>query len=425
MLAAISVRNLYLQRRRYTLILFAVALGFALVTLISSVSRSMQNSLKDKASRYFAGHVSVIGYRGAVVGITDADKVIAAIRATGLAARSVARRSVYYRTDAELFFGGESVKQRRLIGVDFSAEGGEFSRLPYASGGWSEMGSGGGILISESAARKTGARVGDDMTVFATSDSGQYSARVFIVRGIFQESSLFGFVSYLSLADMNALMGKEAGYTSEVAVFLRDPGREAVAAKAISRRLAGEFLLFPRYQTKDELYANLGQSAGKEIIAVMGLEAFLAQIRQLLQAILSVTYFVLVVFILIVAVGIMNTYRVIVNERTREIGTMRAIGMSRPALVMLFVIEAAVLVAVGSVIGFAAGSGLMGVASAIDLGALPGSGLFLEARHLRFVVDQRAAILNFGIMLLVALLAVSAPVRRASRISPCQALREE
>jgi putative ABC transport system permease protein len=425
MLAAISVRNLYLQRRRYTLILVAITLGFALVILMSGVSRSLQNGLKDKASRYFAGHVGIVGYHGATAGLSDPGKVIAAVRSTGIAVRAIAGRSVYYRTDAELFFGGESVRQRRLIGVDFGAEGGEFSRLSYASGGWEEMENGGGILISESAARRTGARVGDDMTVFATADSGQYGALVFVVRGIFQESSLFGYVSYLSLADMNSLQGKKAGYNSEVAVFLKNPGRETAAANAIRRRLAGEFRVFPRYETKDELYTHLGESAEHETIAVMGLEGYIAQIRQLLQAIITITYFVLAVFILIVAVAIMNTYRVIVNERTREIGTMRALGMSRPAVAVLFVVEAVTLVAVGSTIGFAVGAGFMGIVSAIDLGALPGAGLFMEARRLRYVVDQRAALVSFAVMLLVTLIAVSGPVRRASRIAPSEALREE
>ena len=425
MLAAVSVRNLYLQRRRYALILAAISLGFALVVLMSSVSRSMQDALKDKASLYFAGHVSVVGYRGAAVGISDPGRIIAAVRSAGIAPRGISGRSVYYHTDAELFFGGESVRQRRMIGVDFGAEGGEFSRLSYASGGWEEMGGGGGILISESAARTTGARVGDDVTVFATTDAGQYTAMVFVVRGIFQESSLFGYVSYLSLADMNSLLGKKAGYNSEVAVFLKNPGRETAAANAIRRRLAGEFRVFPPYESKDELYAHLGESADNETLAVMGLQGYIAQIRQLLQAILAVTYFVLAVFILIVAVAIMNTYRVIVNERTREIGTMRALGMQQRAVAYLFVVEAVTLVAAGSAIGFAAGSGLMGIVSALDLGGLPGAGLFLEARRLRYVVDQRAALANFGIMLLVALAAVSGPVRRASRIAPSEALREE
>ena len=176
MLAAVSVRSLYLQRRRYALILAAISLGFALVVLMSSVSRSMQDALKDKASLYFAGHVSVVGYRGAAVGISDPGRIIAAVRSAGITPRGISGRSVYYHTDAELFFGGESVRQRRMIGVDFGAEGEEFSRLSYASGGWEEMGGGGGILISESAARTTGARVGDDVTVFATTDAGQYTA---------------------------------------------------------------------------------------------------------------------------------------------------------------------------------------------------------------------------------------------------------
>jgi ABC-type antimicrobial peptide transport system permease subunit len=51
--------------------------------------------------------------------------------------------------------------------------------------------------------------------------------------------------------------------------------------------------------------------------------------------------------------------------------------------------------------------------------------LFMEARRLRYVVDQRAALVSFAVMLLVTLIAVSGPVRRASRIAPSEALREE
>ncbi len=74
-----------------------------------------------------------------------------------------------------------------------------------------------------------------------------------------------------------------------------------------------------------------------------------------LKAIDGITFLLTSVLLVIIAIGIMNTLWIAIRERTREIGTLRAIGMQRPRVLAMFVIEAFCLGALGSLAGGAAG----------------------------------------------------------------------
>ena len=59
------------------------------------------------------------------------------------------------------------------------------------------------------------------------------------------------------------------------------------------------------------------------------------------------SYGILALLAVVIAVGILNLYRVIIYERTREIGTMRAIGIQRPQVRNLILLEALLLAVCG------------------------------------------------------------------------------
>ncbi len=66
----------------------------------------------------------------------------------------------------------------------------------------------------------------------------------------------------------------------------------------------------------------------------------------------------LFILLVIVVIGIMNTLAIAIRERTREIGTLRAIGMQRRAVLRLFLLESALLGLAGVVGGALVGVGL-------------------------------------------------------------------
>ncbi|MEU2677056.1 FtsX-like permease family protein [Streptomyces sp. NPDC007107] len=115
---------------------------------------------------------------------------------------------------------------------------------------------------------------------------------------------------------------------------------------------------------------------------------------------------------------IVNTFSMLVAQRTREIGLMRAIGSSRKQVNRSVLVEAVLLGIVGSVLGVAAGIGL-----AVGLMKLMGAiGMELSTKDLTIAWTTPVTGLALGIV--VTVLAAYIPARRAGKVSPMAALRD-
>lgn len=121
------------------------------------------------------------------------------------------------------------------------------------------------------------------------------------------------------------------------------------------------------------------------------------------------------------AFGIVNTLYMSVSERTKEIGLMKALGMSKSKIFLLFSIEAVLIGFWGSILGVVSAN-LIGKAvnSVVSNGFLKD----FEGLHLLSFPFASSAIIVIGIML-IAFLAGTLPARRASRKDPIEALRYE
>ncbi|HWU10126.1 MAG TPA: ABC transporter permease [Streptomyces sp.] len=115
---------------------------------------------------------------------------------------------------------------------------------------------------------------------------------------------------------------------------------------------------------------------------------------------------------------IVNTFSMLVAQRTREIGLMRAIGSSRKQVNRSVLVEAVLLGVVGSLLGVAAGIGL-----AVGLMKLMGAiGMELSTGDLTIAWTTPVTGLALGIV--VTVLAAYVPARRAGKVSPMAALRD-
>jgi putative ABC transport system permease protein len=116
---------------------------------------------------------------------------------------------------------------------------------------------------------------------------------------------------------------------------------------------------------------------------------------------------------------IYNTFTMIVAQRQRELALLRAIGASRKQVRRSVVFEAALIGLLGSALGLAGGIGLAyglhSVLDALNLGLPSGS----------LVMSPRTVIVTIALGTIVTLLAAFTPARRAAKIAPVAAMREE
>ena len=429
-----ALRNLFLQRKRYALMALAVAVGFMLITVLTGLSYGALETIKTKAARYFSGHIIVYGFKDTEedsdINISDTKKYVKIINQARLPLRTVSPRSIYYGREVRLFFGGNYIRLLRVIGVDFETEGKELAKLPFTEGGIEKMTgaeSRNGIIISTEVSRLLGCRIGDDVIIYLRTEEGQYSTANMIVQGIFDEANIFGYAAYMNRADLNILMDKKPDWATEIAVYAKEGYNIPILTEKLRLSFAKVMDTAPSLKTRHDFSSfrsgNLGNK--NEVVAVMSVDAQLEQLKSLLDAFLVCTYFVLFVFLVIVMIGILNTYRVIVYERTREIGTMRAIGMQASDVKRIFLYEAAALALIASAFGFVLGLVTFHFVGLFDLSKVTAAGMFTENGRLQYFIGLRSVALNLLFMLVAVVAAAWRPADQASKMPPAQALRKD
>ncbi len=126
----------------------------------------------------------------------------------------------------------------------------------------------------------------------------------------------------------------------------------------------------------------------------------------------------------VILIGVVNTMRMSIRERTREIGTTRAVGMQRGDVRSVFVLEIVFLAVVACAAGLALAYGVMALLSGftIELRDSPFT-MFFVNKHLYFVPTIAAVAANFATIVLVSFAIAFATARRAAKMRVADALR--
>lgn len=168
-------------------------------------------------------------------------------------------------------------------------------------------------------------------------------------------------------------------------------------------------------QIKDQL-ATIGLS-GMTITDIVG------QVKTFFDVIVSVFNIFGVIALIAAAIGIVNTLFMSVQERTREIGLDKALGMSSHKIFLSFSFEAILLGFWGSVLGIA----MSMLAGNICNNIFHASGGFLEAFPTFHLVEYpiQNIVTIILIVMFIAFLAGTIPARKAAKKNPIDALRYE
>jgi putative ABC transport system permease protein len=147
------------------------------------------------------------------------------------------------------------------------------------------------------------------------------------------------------------------------------------------------------------------------------MEFYDAQAGPTVAGMTGLTWFVSIIMAVGAVVGAMNTMYAIVAARTREIGTLRALGFTRVSIMSAFVLESLALALVG---------GLLGCLLALPANGLTASGGLGQFSDLSFAFRITPLALTVGIVfaLIMGLLGGFLPALRAARLPITAALRE-
>jgi ABC-type lipoprotein release transport system permease subunit len=192
--------------------------------------------------------------------------------------------------------------------------------------------------------------------------------------------------------------------------------------------LAPEYILMKRCATTKEVIKITREMARARYKGIM------VQIQSMYEtasAVLSVEMVITMITVVaglvlfcIILIGVINTLRMTIRERTREIGTIRAIGMQKTDVRRMFLLETALLALFASLTGTGLAFAVMAGLSKITINAGENPlGMLLVDHHLYFAPTVTATIIVNVLIILIASITAYFPARRASNLTAANALR--
>ena len=161
--------------------------------------------------------------------------------------------------------------------------------------------------------------------------------------------------------------------------------------------------------TKKEITKIMEEKYETDTFSVFDSSQLLSSINSIISVLTIALSGIAAISLVVGGIGIMNIMLVSVTERTKEIGLRKAIGAYPRAILIQFLIEAVILSCLGGLIGI-----LLGFLGTLAINP------FFPAK-----ITFSSVVLAFGVSSLVGIVFGVAPARKASKLSPIEALRYE
>ena len=440
-LLRIAFRNTGRQKKRTLLLAGAIAFGVVVVTLLNGFTGGASRNIERVLTDLIGGHVYVSGTQ-----LTESRLIINVIRdweggdssladAVAGVEGQIADLNRRSRTLGTLIFGSKQTNQF-LDGVDWHGEASFFPSLSLTAGSLPGPDDRNALILPEAAAERLRVEVGDQVLVRVATVTGQQNVGELVLAATIEDSGITAFSSaFVRLDYMGELIGTGAGEFQVLNLYLRDPRQANRVAEVLRARLPTapeeeqEEASGQPPGTPGALGAGVNRLADDEEpwegtrFEITTLDDILDQVSDLFGVLDIVSLVVFLILLTITMVGVVNTFRMVLLERIREIGTMRAVGMQGRSVRGIFLMEAGFIGLIGALIGLVLAGIAMLVLGQVTLDTDSPLQFFLNDGRITFAVPPLSVVTNVAILLVLSLLAAFIPARRAARMEPAAALR--
>ena len=400
----LAFRNVFRNRRRTVMTLFMVGGGVAALLLAGGYFRFMSQGLRESTIRNGLGHLQIFTAehfkRDEVhvldTGISNWQQVAATVRSANHV-RGIAPRIEFYgmvsNGQKSAVYMGSAVDPAAEASLGFNQNVVEGANFASSSTGDVQA------LIGTGLAKSMNVKVGDGLTLLAVTSDGALNGVDVQVTGIVRTGIADLDARYMRIPLDSAQRLLQSDRVTNLVVGLDNTENTDAAYNELLPRLKG---------------------SGQEMTMKkwLDLATYYKQVRGMFDGIFL---FMGVIVFFMVLMASVNTLLMAMFERTREIGTMLAMGTPRAWIIGLFMAEATVLGLLGAALGITAGN-LLGVAlnaSGLHLPPPPGYTTTIPFR----VLHIPGIMIGSSALVVVSLaLASILPAIRASRLQIAEAL---
>lgn len=407
----------------------AIAGVTALLVFLGCLSSGVQKTMLESAKTVATGDLNVGGFYKVTAGqcaplVTDYKKIQAIIEKTLPDLELVTARG---RGWARLVSDQNSM-QVGIAGVDMTHEPRLPKVLKLKEGKLEDLAKPGNILIFESQAKKLKVKTGDSMVFSVLTDRGVNNTVDVRVCGVAEDMGLLtSWNVFLPQETLDRLDQTNDTTTGALLIYIKnmkripedmDLLRKALTANGytVMDRASKAFWMKMQEVNKEEW---TGQK-----LDITTWDDEISYVTWTLHAIDGLSFLLTSVLLVIIAVGIMNTLWIAIRERTREIGTLRAIGMRRRLVMLMFLLEAFCLGAMGTAAGAVLGCLVALGMNALQLPVPQGAQFFTMSTTLKFALEP-ARILGGMVTITLCCTVVSLiPSFKAARMKPVTAISQ-
>ncbi|HPY53829.1 MAG TPA: ABC transporter permease [Treponemataceae bacterium] len=428
----LAFRNLSRQKKRSFLLGGAIAFGFFIVTFVDALAGGSLRNLSEQFSFLFGGNIFIQASQkddDLVMTVTkDALFIEDVLKESGIRYTAEGKRTMLFGT---IIYEGQKAVTN-ISGCDFEKEKRLKDSISLVQGSWENMQDANALIIGETMAENLGIEVGETVLFEMQTAKDYATVGEFKIAAINRDPSLLGSIMvYSHIAYLNELYELDEDAFFFYTIMAEDHENQDALANQLETIIKKYKPVTSRLEAVKKNPLNIVRGINEQLkeaswegdmYSVITFDDQVPNIKQILSVVQYVSLGILVALFLVIMIGISNTYKMVIFERIKEIGTMRALGVKQKEAGRIFMWEAVLLSLFGSLVGFIVAIIGMNILSLFTFTSEELS-LFLHNGHWTYVLNAGSISIKLIVVVLLTMLAVRGSAKQAAKLNPAEALR--